>query len=147
MTFVRQLLQRKPTQEVWSITPEATVYKALELLAEKNIGAVPVVDNGGDLVGMFSERDYARKVILQDKSSRLLCVGDIMSHPVHCIGPDETIERCMEIMTERHIRHLPVCDGERMIGIISIGDVLIAVIAAQKAQIRDLEHFINGDRV
>ncbi len=145
MTFVRQLLQGK-SPEVWTVTPGATVYKGLELLAEKNIGAVPVLDDG-ELVGMFSERDYARKVILQDKSSRLLCVGDIMSHPVFCIGPDETIERCMEVMTERHIRHLPVCDGDHMIGIISIGDVLKAVIAAQKAQIRDLEHFINGDRI
>ncbi len=145
MTFVRQLLQGKPT-EVWTVAPGATVYKALELLAEKNIGALPVVENG-ELVGMFSERDYARKVILQEKSSRLLCVGDIMSHPVYCIGPDETIERCMEVMTERRIRHLPVCEGEGMIGIISIGDVLKAVIAAQKAQIRDLEHFINGDRI
>jgi CBS domain-containing protein len=144
MTFVRQLLQGKPA-EVWSATPEMTVYRALELMAEKNVGALPVVA-GGEVLGMFSERDYARKVALRDKSSRLTTVGELMSHPVICVALDDTTDACMRIMTDRHIRHLPVCSEVGVVGIISIGDILKAVIAEQQAQIRDLEHFIDGAR-
>ncbi len=145
MTFVRQLLQGKPA-EVWTVSPDTTVSKALELMAEKNVGAVPVLAEG-ELVGMFSERDYARKVVLKDKSTRLTCVSDVMSSPVYCVSPDETLDACMRVMLNRFVRHLPVCgDHGQMVGIVSIGDILKAVIAEQQVQIRDLEHFINGER-
>jgi CBS domain-containing protein len=144
MTFVRQLLQGKPA-DIWTVAPETTVYKALELMAEKNVGALPVVADG-ELLGMFSERDYARKVVLKDRSSRAMTVRELMSHPALCVGPDDTIEKCMRLMTDRHVRHLPVCDQGHMAGMISIGDLLKAVIAEQEVHIRDLEHFINGQR-
>jgi CBS domain-containing protein len=138
--------------EIWSIGPRDTVYKALQLMAEKNVGALPVVDpENGDLVGMFSERDYARKLILKGKSSQATAVEELMSCPVFCVHPDDTLETCMELITTKHIRHLPVCDssvchGSRMIGMISIGDVLKAVIAQQKILIKDLENYIVGGR-
>ena len=147
MTFVRQLLQGKPA-EVWTIGPRDMVYKALELMAEKNVGALPVVDAGagGDLVGIFSERDYARKLILKGKSSQATAVGELMSHPVICVSPDDTLEICMELMTTQRVRHLPVCDRDRLAGMVSIGDVLKAVIANQQVLIKDLEKYIIGDR-
>lgn len=144
MAFVRQLLQGKPT-EVWTIEPQATVYEALELLAAKNIGAVPVVEDG-ELVGMFSERDYARKVILKGRSSRETTVRDLMSHPVFRVGPEETIETCMVLMTTQHIRHLPVIEGGQLIGLVSIGDILKAIIANQQVLIKDLQNYIVGAR-
>jgi len=152
MTFVKQLLQGKPA-EIWSIAPRDTVYKALQLMAEKNVGALPVIDpDSGNLVGMFSERDYARKLILKGKSSQATAVEELMSFPVYCVRPDDTLETCMELITTKHIRHLPVCnstavcDGSRMVGMISIGDVLKAVIANQQVLIKDLENYIVGGR-
>jgi CBS domain-containing protein len=147
MTFVRQLLQGKPA-EVWHVGPRDMVYKALELMAEKNIGAVPVVDaeNGDKLLGMFSERDYARKVILKGKSSQATTVSELMSSPVTTVGPDDTIETCMELMTTRHIRHLPVINNGQMIGLVSIGDVLNALVREQRVLINDLENYIVGAR-
>jgi len=123
-------------------------YKALELMAEKNIGALPVVDaeNRDTLLGMFSERDYARKVILKGKSSHATTVSELMSSPVTTIGPDDTIETCMELMTTRHIRHLPVIDNGQMIGLVSIGDVLNALVSQQQVLIKDLENYIVGAR-
>jgi CBS domain-containing protein len=121
------------------------VYKALQVMADKNVGALPVMDDG-KLVGMFSERDYARKVILKDKTSRATAVGELMSHPVLCVGPDDTLEICVELMTTHHIRHLPVCDGQRMIGMVSIGDILKATIAKRDVLIKDLENYIVGAR-
>jgi len=123
-------------------------YKALELMAEKNIGALPVVDaeNGDRLIGMFSERDYARKVILKGKSSQVTPVAELMSQPVTGVSPDDTIETCMELMTARHIRHLPVLEDGRLVGLVSIGDVLKATISEQKVLIRDLENYIVGAR-
>ena len=144
MTFVRDLLRGKPA-EVWTIESRDTVYKALQVMADKNVGALPVVDDG-NLVGMLSERDYARKVILKDKSSRATAVGELMSHPVFCVGPDDTLEICVDLMTTHHIRHLPVCDGQRMIGMVSIGDVLKATIAKRDVLIKDLENYIVGAR-
>jgi CBS domain-containing protein len=114
-------------------------------MADKNVGALPVVE-AGQLVGMFSERDYARKVILKDKSSRATAVGELMSHPVICVGSDDTLETCMQLMTTARIRHLPVCDGQRMIGMVSIGDVLKTVITDQQVLIKDLENYIVGAR-
>ncbi len=144
MTFVRDLLRGKPA-EVWTVGSQDTVYKALQVMADKNVGALPVVD-AGKLVGMFSERDYARKVILKDKSSRATAVGELMSSPVFCVVPDDTLERCVELMTTRHIRHLPVCGDQGMVGMVSIGDVLKATIATRDVLIKDLENFIAGDR-
>jgi CBS domain-containing protein len=142
MTTVRQVLQRKPPG-VWTVGPEATVYEALTLMAEMNIGAVPVLDDGA-LVGIFSERDYARKVILMGRSSRETTVGELMSRPVVSVKPDIPIEACMALMTERHFRHLPVIEGDRLIGIVSIGDIGKAIIADQRIFIHDLESYITG---
>jgi CBS domain-containing protein len=144
MTFVRELLQGKQAG-LWTIERGCTVYEALQMMADKNIGALPVVDEG-ELVGMFSERDYARKVILKGKSSQNTTVGELMSFPVICIGPDDTVDKCMQLMTDEHIRHLPVCDTDKLSAMISIGDVLKSIIANQQALISDLENFINGAR-
>jgi len=142
MTTVRQLLQRKPPG-VWTIGPEATVYEVLALMAEMNIGAVPVIE-GDVLTGIFSERDYARKVILMGRSSRETTVGELMSHPVVTVSPDIPIEGCMALMTDRHFRHLPVVEEGRLIGIVSIGDIGKAIIADQRIFIHDLERYITG---
>jgi CBS domain-containing protein len=142
MTTVRQLLQRKPPG-VWTIGPEATVYEALALMAKMNIGAVPVIE-GDVLAGIFSERDYARKVILMGRSSRETTVGELMSHPVVTVNPDIPIEGCMALMTDRHFRHLPVVEEGRLIGIVSIGDIGKAIIADQRIFIHDLESYITG---
>jgi CBS domain-containing protein len=142
MTIVRQVLQRKPPG-VWTVSPGATVYEALTLMAQMNIGAVLVIEDGA-LVGIFSERDYARKVILMGRSSRDTTVGELMSHPVVSVNPDIPIEACMALMTERHFRHLPVVKEGRLIGVVSIGDIGKAIIADQKIAIRDLESYITG---
>ncbi len=144
MLRVHDLLHNK-VADVWTIEPQATVYRALEVMANKDIGALPVVEDGR-LVGMFSERDYARKVILQGKSSRNTTVGELMSSPVFCVGPDETIDTCMQLMTTQRVRHLPVCDNDNLVGMISIGDVLKSTIANQQATINDLQNFISGAR-
>jgi signal-transduction protein with cAMP-binding, CBS, and nucleotidyltransferase domain len=144
MTCVREILREKPAG-VWTIEPQALVYTALELMADKNIGALPVVE-AGQMVGMFSERDYARKVILKGRSSRATTVGELMSYPVITVGPDETIETCMQLMTARHIRHLPVLENDKLVGVVSIGDILKAIIVNQQVMIRDLENYITGAR-
>lgn len=146
MCYVRDVLQDKPA-EVWTIGPRDMAFKALELMAEKNVGALPVVDYAdGGLLGVFSERDYARKVVLKGKSSHATMVSEVMSSPVTAVRPGDKIETCMQLMTERRIRHLPVLDGGRLVGLISIGDVLKAVIADKEVMIRDLENFIVGGR-
>ena len=147
MCFVRDLLRSRPA-EVWTIGPRDTAYKALELMAEKNVGALPVVDTeaGGRLVGMFSERDYARKVILKGKSSQATAVSEIMSSPVIYVSPSDDVEAAMRLMNEHHIRHLPVVEGGRLIGLVSIGDILRAMIAEKDVLIMDLENFIVGAR-
>ncbi|MCY3731109.1 MAG: CBS domain-containing protein [Rhodospirillaceae bacterium] len=142
MKFVDQLLDGKG-RDVWSITPDATVYDALGLMAEKRIGALVVLE-GEQLAGLFSERDYARKVILQGKSSKGTPVRDIMSRRVLCIGPEQSVQDCMALMTERRIRHLPVVADDRLVGLVSIGDVVKAVIADQEEVIEHLEHYITG---
>jgi CBS domain-containing protein len=144
MCYVRDILLDKPA-EVWTIGPRETVYRALEVMAERNVGALPVVDDGR-LVGVFSERDYARKAILKDRSSRATAVGDLMSSPVHTVTPDTHIDRCMELMTDKHIRHLPVMVDGRLASIISIGDVVKARMKEQEVLIKDLSNFISGNR-
>ncbi|OIO90282.1 MAG: hypothetical protein AUK03_13280 [Anaerolineae bacterium CG2_30_64_16] len=142
MFTVRQLLGTK-SGNVWTIAPEASVYEALQWMADKNVGALPVVE-AGRLVGVFSERDYARKVVLLGKSSRETAVGELMSHPVYYVRPEQAIEACMTLMTEKRIRHLPVLEDGALVGIVSIGDVLKAIISHQEVVIRDLEHYITG---
>ena len=144
MKTVRQLLQTKG-YEIWSIAPEATVEAALELMAEKNIGALLVIDDK-ELCGIFSERDYARKVTLKGKFTRDTWVRDIMTTQVLYVDIDQTINECMALMTEKHIRHLPVYDTERLVGVISIGDVVKTIISEQEFLIEQLEKYITGSR-
>ena len=142
MISVHQLLRIKGT-ELWTIAPGATVYEALELLAEKNIGALPVVE-AGQLVGIFSERDYARKVILKGKSSRETMVWELMTTRVHHIKPTRGLQECMKLMTDKRIRHLPVMDNGSLVGMITIGDVVKHIINDQKQTIQDLEAYMKG---
>jgi len=122
------------------------VYEALELMAEKNIGAVLVLD-ADRVVGIFSERDYARRVALRGRSSRTTPIYEVMTSKVFYVRPDHTIEECMALMTEKRIRHLPVMENDRLIGIISIGDVVKAMISQQQFIIEQLEHYITGGRI
>lgn len=140
MTLVRQLLQSKGS-DIWVVSPETSVYEALQLMAEKNIGALMVVD-AGKLVGIISERDYARKVVLQRKSSVSSLVKEIMTDTVYCVGPDYTLEQCMAVMTDKRVRHLPVLQDDKLVGIISIGDVVKAIISHQEFMIEQLENYI-----
>ena len=142
MKSVRQLLQAKG-RDIYSITPEARVYDALKLMAEKEVGAL-VVTERGRLAGIISERDYARKVILLGKSSQDIPVREIMTGKVITVSPDQTIEDCMAIMTGKRIRHLPVTEGERLVGLLSIGDLVKEVIAEQEQTIRQLESYIHS---
>jgi CBS domain-containing protein len=142
MKSVNQLLQAKG-REVYSITPEARVFDALKLMADKDVGAL-VVQEGGKLAGILSERDYARKVILQGKSSHDITVRDIMTGKVITVGPEQTVEDCMALMTGKRIRHLPVIEGGRLAGLLSIGDLVKEVIAEQEQTIRQLESYIHS---
>ena len=142
--MVSQLLRRKGRQ-AYVTRPESTVYEALQVMAEKNVGALLVVDSDG-LVGIFSERDYARKVILHGKSSKDTPVGEVMTKRVYFVHPDNTIEECMALMTEKKIRHLPVIEGDQLAGVISIGDVVKEVIDEQGFVIEQLENYITGGR-
>jgi len=139
---VRQLLTRKGGQ-VWSVSPDATVYQALELLAEKNIGAVVVLDQGR-LCGILSERDYTRKVVLAGRSSRTTKVSEIMTERVLVVSPDATIDGCMALMTDKRVRHLPVLENDALVGVISIGDVVRTLIEDQGFMIEQLETYITG---
>ncbi len=140
---VLQILSAKKIDTIWSVAPETTVYDALVLMKDKNIGAVLVLENEG-LAGIFSERDYARKVILLGRASRDTLVKEVMTSQVITVGVEEKIEKCMEIMSEKHIRHLPVTDDDDLVGIISINDIVSAIIREQKAHIKSLESYISG---
>ncbi len=142
MITVRKIMMSKG-RDVWSISPQATAYDALQLMAEKDVGALPVIDDG-QLVGVFSERDYARKVILKGKSSKETTVGELMTKPVFYVTPERTIEDCMALMTAIRGRHLPVLENGRVVGVVSIGDVVNTIITEQKVAIRDLENYITG---
>ncbi len=139
---VASLLQEKGT-EVWSIEPGALVFDAIQLLANQNIGALPVVEDG-ELLGIFSERDYTRKVMLRGKSSRQTRLREIISTDVITVEPRDTIENCMHLMTEHRIRHLPVLEGDRLVGIVSIGDVVNWIISAQNTALHQMEAYISG---
>lgn len=145
MTVVTQILQIKG-HAIWSIAPEATVYAALELMAEKDVGALLVLDHE-ELVGILSERDYARKVILQGKLSKETQVHEIMTDAVFSVHPAQSIEECMALMTAKRIRHLPVIDDDKLVGVISIGDVVKAVISEKEFLIHQLEQYIVGNRI
>jgi CBS domain-containing protein len=142
MTSIRQLLVKKGS-DVWSTSPEASVYDALLLLAEKNIGALMVLQDG-ELVGIVSERDYARKVVLHEKVSVKTPVREIMTEEVISVGPQTTVKEAMALMTEKHIRHLPVIEGAKIVGMISIGDLVKSIIADQEFMIDQLEKYISG---
>ena len=142
MATVNQMLQGKGRQ-VYTVGPQTTVLEALQMMADWDVGALVVVE-GDDIAGIFSERDYARKIVLLGKSSRETPVSEIMTADVICVTPAQTADKCMAIMTDRRIRHLPVLDDGRLAGIISIGDVVKAIIADQRVMINHLEDYIHG---
>ena len=144
MKTVGDIIQTKG-REVWTIPPETTVFDALKIMADKNVGALVVLDKA-ELAGILSERDYARKVILHGRSSRELQVREIMSTSVYSVSPKENIEDCMALFTNKRVRHLPVLQDGQLVGIISIGDVVKAVIAEQEYTIKHLENYITGGR-
>lgn len=144
MMTLQEILRAKG-HDVWTISPDATVYEALSLMADKNVGALVVVE-GSRVVGIISERDYARNVILEGKSSRETPVNDIMTSPVYYARPQQTALECMVLMTDKHVRHLPVLENERLAGVISIGDAVKAIIEEQDLVIRQYEEYITGRR-
>lgn len=142
MKTVKEILEAK-SHKLLSISPQASVLDALKLMAERDVGALVVLDGNG-LAGIFSERDYARKVILHGKSSKATPVSEIMTQKVVCVRPDQSVEECMALMTDKRIRHLPVLDGRTVIGVISIGNVVKEVISEQRFVIEQLEHYIHS---
>jgi CBS domain-containing protein len=144
MNFVNEILKAKG-RDVWTVSSDSTVYDALQEMADKNVGALLVVEDD-KLVGVFSERDYARKVILHGKASKDTLVKEIMSTEMFWVRPDETVAGCMELMTNKRIRHLPVLDEGRLVGVISIGDVVKAVISEKEFAIQQLEQYITSGR-
>ena len=141
-TKVRVLLNRKGGQ-VWSVGPEASVYQAVELMADKAIGALLVFD-GGKLAGIVSERDYARKVVLKGRTSKETLVKEIMTVQVFTVTPEHSVDHCMSLMTEKRIRHLPVLDRDAVAGVLSIGDLVKYIISEQEETIHQLENYITG---
>ena len=142
MYTVKELLREKGNQ-VWSVAPQTTVYEALELMAKKNIGSLVVLEKE-DVVGIFTERDYARKVVLQGRTSKTTTIGELMTTEVLYIKPDETMENCMAIMTDKRLRHLLVMENNKLAGVVSIGDIVKAVISDREFTIRELERYITG---
>jgi CBS domain-containing protein len=139
---VGEILGRK-RPDLWSVTPDSTVFQAIALMAEKNVGALPVME-AERLAGIISERDYTRKVILKGRSSKETAVREIMSRNLFIAALDDSIVDCMKLMTERKVRHLPVLEGQRVVGIISIGDLVNWIISSQDATIDQLEKYITG---
>lgn len=146
MTTVAQVLKSKPEQTVYTILADDSVYNAIKLMAEKQIGAL-VVKDGDAIAGIITERDYARKVVLMDRSSKVTPVREIMSPHVRFVRLDQTTDECMALMTERRMRHLPVIDQEKLVGMVSIGDLVKNIIAEQQFTIEQLEHYITGGKV
>ncbi len=145
MTTVSGILKSKRDKNVYTIAPTATVYEAIQRMAEKGIGAL-LVTEGDKVVGIITERDYARKVALMDRTSKETLVRDVMTSPVMYVRPDQTSEECMALMTENRLRHLPVLEGGKLIGLVSIGDLVKDIISEQQFIIEQLEHYIVGDR-
>ena len=142
MKTLKQLLDEKG-RDVWSLAPDDTVFDAIKLMAEKGIGALAIL-KGGSLIGMITERDYARKVILKEKSSKDTSISDIMTTKVVYARSDQSIDECMALMTEKRVRHLPVFEEGKLVGIVSIGDLVKAIIAEQQFVIEQLEQYISG---
>jgi CBS domain-containing protein len=140
--IIASILDNKD-RRIWSVSPDATVYDAIELMAEKEIGALLVISEG-ELVGIISERDYARKIILHGRSSRETRVGEIMGSSLVTVTPQHTVDECMRLVTHHRTRHLPVLDGDKLVGVISIGDLVNAIIAAQAHTIDQLHTYITG---
>ena len=142
MVTVRQVLREKGS-EVWSVAPDATVFEAIQIMAEKGVGALLVME-WSRLVGVISERDYTRKIVLKDRSSRATMVRDIMTEKVIHVAPDTSIDECMMLMSDNRIRHLPVLEGERVVGVMSVKDVLHNIISEKQSLIQQLESYITG---
>ncbi|MBP2680336.1 MAG: inosine-5-monophosphate dehydrogenase [Candidatus Krumholzibacteriota bacterium] len=142
MMTVRELMERKGGV-VWTITPSASVFEAIRIMADKSIGALVVME-GSNLLGIISERDYARKVILQGRSSKETSCREIMTGRVFYVTPERTLDECMALMTEKRIRHLPVLDNGSLVGIVSIGDCIKAIVSKQEFIIEQLENYIRG---
>ena len=143
MDLIKNLLSAKG-QNIFSIEPEASVYAAVQLMSEKGVGALMVMKES-KLVGVISERDYARKVILKGRSSNDTQVHEIMTKNVVYAVADQSVNECMALMTEKHIRHLPIMDGEKLLGVVSIGDLVKSIIAQQQLTIKQLEQYVSGD--
>ncbi len=141
--LVSQILKTKGNK-IWSIAPWETAYKALQLMSEKNLGALLVIDKG-KVVGIFTERDYARKVILKGKSSKTTPVSELMTKKVLCVGPETSVEDCMSLMTEKFVRHLPVMEKKKLVGVVTQGDVVKQLIADQKFENEELERYIHEE--
>jgi CBS domain-containing protein len=142
MTRVGNLLTSKG-QEIWSIAPDKSIFDALEMMADKNVSGLLVLESG-KLVGIFTERDYARKLILKGRSSKGTKVSDLMTKNILYVGSRNTIEDCMKLMTAKRVRHLPVIDSDRLIGIVTIGDLVKQIISEQQTTIHHLENYISG---
>ena len=142
MTTLKMLLKGKG-QDVWSVHPDDTVLDAIKMLAEKDIGALIVIKDDKP-VGIFTERDYARNVYLKGKSSLDTAVRDVMVAPVICVKPDQTVDECMALMTAKRFRHLPIMDGDELVGMVSIGDLVKSVIAEQQFTIEQMEQYIHS---
>ena len=142
MITIEHLLKNKEKQ-IWSVEPKISIFEALKIMSDKEIGALLVIEDE-KLVGIFSERDYARKVILKGKSSKNTQVGELMTKKVLYIDPEKTINDCMGIMTDKHVRHLPVIENDKVIGMVTIGDVISQIISEQEFTIKHLENYITG---
>lgn len=143
MQLAKQLLEQKG-DNVKTIDPDSSVYDAIKAMADNHIGALPVLKDD-KLVGIITERDYARNVILKGKSSKVTPVKDIMTSNVLCVSPEKTVEECMALVTDKRVRHLPVVNNGKLIGIISIGDLVKSIISEQQYMIEQLEHYITGE--
>ena len=144
MKTVAEILKAKGSSAVYSIAPSATVFEAVKLMAEKNVGALLVME-GERIVGVVTERDYARKVVLLARSSKDTPLRDVMTSAVIYVRPNQTSEECMALMTESRVRHLPVLDGDKLVGLISIGDIVKGIISEQNFIIEQLQHYIAGE--
>lgn len=142
MMTIKQLLKTKG-HNLWSVTPTTSVYDALKVMAEKNVGALLVIDEGDQLMGIVSERDYARKVILQEKSPMTTPVSDIMTVDVYSVDQEDSLQNCMALMTDRQVRHVPVFAEDHLVGIVSMRDIVKVIISQQEFMIEQLENYIS----